>query len=152
MFKEFDRSGLITFGSGNLPHWNQEGVTYFATFRLGDSLPEAKLGPWRIERDLWLRRHPRPWTDAIQEEYDREFTARIDRWLDAGAGSCIFKDRSLNGFMREVLRSGHSTRYHLEESTVADNHVHVVVEPAPGVTLSQILHSWKSYSAHQIGL
>ena len=30
------------------------------------------------------------------------------------------------------------------------NHVHVVVWPMPPQTLSNILHSWKSYSAHEI--
>jgi len=31
---------------GNLPHWRQQGVTYFVTFRLADSLPQAKLDQW----------------------------------------------------------------------------------------------------------
>ncbi len=30
------------------------------------------------------------------------------------------------------------------------NHVHVLVSPLPGFNLKDILHSWKSYSAHQI--
>ena len=30
------------------------------------------------------------------------------------------------------------------------NHVHAVVTPNSGYTLSTILHSWKSFSAHQI--
>lgn len=27
----------------HMPHWRQAGATYFVTFRLGDSLPEARL-------------------------------------------------------------------------------------------------------------
>jgi hypothetical protein len=27
----------------HLPHWRQEGATYFVTFRLGDSLPQSKF-------------------------------------------------------------------------------------------------------------
>ena len=27
----------------HLPHWRQDGATYFVTFRLHDSLPQAKL-------------------------------------------------------------------------------------------------------------
>ncbi|MEN3000520.1 MAG: carbamoyl-phosphate synthase large subunit [Armatimonadota bacterium] len=32
---------------------------------------------------------------------------------------------------------------------VMPNHVHVVVQPLPNYPLSQIIHSWKSYTAHQ---
>ena len=42
---------------GNLPHWRQDGVTYFVTFRLADSLPQAKLDEWVRERDASA---PRP--------------------------------------------------------------------------------------------
>jgi putative DNA methylase len=31
------------------------------------------------------------------------------------------------------------------------SHAHVVVWPVPGHTLSEILHSWKSFTAHEIG-
>jgi len=38
----------------HLPHWRQEGVFYFVTFRLGDSLPLAILKSWVEERRIWL--------------------------------------------------------------------------------------------------
>jgi hypothetical protein len=41
-------------------------------------------------------------------------------------------------------------RYHLDEFVVMSNHVHVLVTPLGGYALSDILHSWKSYSANQI--
>ncbi|MCD8534518.1 MAG: hypothetical protein LR011_06935 [Verrucomicrobia bacterium] len=33
----------------NLPHWNQEGTTYWVTFRLTDLLPQEKIKPWKAE-------------------------------------------------------------------------------------------------------
>jgi len=33
----------VTFYFRHLPHWRQDGATYFVTFRLNDSLPQAKL-------------------------------------------------------------------------------------------------------------
>ncbi|MFH1497630.1 MAG: hypothetical protein ABII82_07365, partial [Verrucomicrobiota bacterium] len=39
----------------NLPHWDQQGATYFVTFRLGDSLPGTLLAQWKSERDDWLK-------------------------------------------------------------------------------------------------
>jgi type I restriction enzyme R subunit len=45
----FDVEAPIAFLSGDLPHWRQEGTTYFVTFRLADSLPREKLQQWRAE-------------------------------------------------------------------------------------------------------
>ncbi len=46
-----------------LPHWTQEGRTYFITFRLADSLPQDKLKQWVEEKNTWLKFHPEPWAD-----------------------------------------------------------------------------------------
>lgn len=34
-----------------LPHWQQQGATYFITFRLADSVPKEKLDRWILERE-----------------------------------------------------------------------------------------------------
>ncbi|MCU0858160.1 MAG: transposase [Pontiellaceae bacterium] len=49
-----------------------------------------------------------------------------------------------------ALRHFDGQRYTLDEFVVAANHVHVLVTPAPEHELSEILHSWKSFSAHEI--
>ncbi|HVC92622.1 MAG TPA: hypothetical protein VND64_02980, partial [Pirellulales bacterium] len=41
-----------------LPHWRQDGATYFITFRLHDSLPQAKLNELRAFKTDWERRRP----------------------------------------------------------------------------------------------
>jgi REP element-mobilizing transposase RayT len=41
-------------------------------------------------------------------------------------------------------------RYDVHASVVMDDHVHLVVEPLRVYTLSMLLHSWKSYTAHAI--
>ena len=66
--------------AGNLPHWRQEAVTYFVTFRLADSLPQAKLDEWSRQRDAWLATHPQPWTAATRNAYHKQFTAKIEKW------------------------------------------------------------------------
>jgi len=38
-----------------LPHWRQESVTYFVTFRLADALPQSKLRELAALREQWLR-------------------------------------------------------------------------------------------------
>jgi hypothetical protein len=41
-------------------------------------------------------------------------------------------------------------RYDLDRFVVAANHVHILVTPRPGYELSDILHSWKSFTANQL--
>ncbi len=43
MLQAFDPEGEFEIRHRNLPHWRQQGATYFVTFRLNDSLPQAKL-------------------------------------------------------------------------------------------------------------
>jgi REP element-mobilizing transposase RayT len=38
----------------------------------------------------------------------------------------------------------------LDEWVVMPNHVHVLCEPVGGNELSEILHSWKSYTANEL--
>ena len=33
----------LTMYHRNLPHWRQDGATYFVTYRLADSLPQCKV-------------------------------------------------------------------------------------------------------------
>ncbi len=56
------------------------------------------------------------------------------------------------GFREVAAALAHfqATRYLLREWVIMPNHVHAVVTPLAGYELSDILHSWKSYSAHQI--
>ncbi len=58
---ELDLSQPVSHSpGGNLPHWRQDGTTYFVTFRLADSLPKTKLRQWTLERNEWLERNPKP--------------------------------------------------------------------------------------------
>ncbi|MDZ4344994.1 MAG: DEAD/DEAH box helicase family protein, partial [Candidatus Binatia bacterium] len=87
----FDPKEPVAFLSGDLPHWRQDGATYFVTFRLADSLPQEKLAEWRKERDQWLGQHPEPHNEAARKEYYERFPQRLQQWLDAGTGSCVLE-------------------------------------------------------------
>ena len=41
-------------------------------------------------------------------------------------------------------------RYTLGSFAIAGNHVHVLVAPLQGIDLSEVMHSWKSYTAKAI--
>ncbi len=135
--------------AGNLPHWRQEGKTYFVTFRLADSMPQEKLEQWIEERDAWLKAHPEPRAAHLGVEYRRLFSERFEQWLDAGYGACTLAKPDIKELVEKALRFFDGTRYTLGEFVVAINHVHAVVTPLAGYPLSDILHSWKSFTANQ---
>jgi len=133
-----------------LPHWRQAGVTYFVTFRCADALPQDKLIEWQQELERWLTEHPEPHDLVNRGEFYRRFPARLQRWLDAGYGSCPLRDSADRATVESALRFFDGQRYHLIDFVVAANHVHGIVSPLSGFELSAILHSWKSYTANQI--
>ena len=145
----FNPDASLVIRRGKLPHWRQEGVIYFVTFRLADSLPQAKLDWLRREKELWLDLNPAPHTISQSEEYHRIFTETTDRWLDAGYGRCILAQSSCRKIMESSLMHFDGVRYELGEFVVMANHVHVIVAPIGEHALSRILHSWKSFTAHQ---
>ncbi len=146
----FDPEAPVGHLTGNLPHWRQDGVTYFVTFRLADSLSQEKLQRWRAEMEDWLEAHPEPHDETTRQEFYDRFPARIQRWLDAGYGSCILGIEPVKELVEKALKFFKGERYSLDEFVVAKNHVHVLVTPTNGHLLSEILHSWKSFTAKEI--
>jgi D-tyrosyl-tRNA(Tyr) deacylase len=149
-FSPFDPTVVVSKTHRRLPHWQQEGRTYFVTFRLADSLPHDKLERWMTEREAWRRAHPAPLTPEQQEEYDRLFDDRFQEWLDAGHGECTLRQPQLAHVVAESLRHFHGERYELTAFVIMPNHMHALVTPVGEWSLEQIVHSWKSYTANQI--
>jgi adenine-specific DNA methylase/REP element-mobilizing transposase RayT len=150
LLQYFDPNEPIANLSGNLPHWRQEGVTYFVTFRLADSMPQEKLREWEEERGAWLKEHPEPHDEETRKEYYRLFPERFQNWLDAGYGECLLARPEIKEMVENALSHFEGKRYHLDEYVIMPNHVHVIVTPSEENNLSEILHSWKSYTAHEI--
>jgi len=144
----FDPNTRVVIRRGKLPHWRQEGVIYFVTFRLADSLPQAKLDWLRREKELWLRVNREPRSACQQRQYEERFTQVVDRWLDAGYGSCILARPDCKLIMESSLAHFDGIRYELGEFVVMSNHVHAIVAPIGENQLTSILHSWKSFTAH----
>jgi len=133
-----------------LPHLFLEGATYFVTFRLADSMPQAVIERWRGEQDEWLRANPTPRSEAQEIEFRSHFHLRRQAWLDAGHGSCVLRNPAVSKFVAESLHFFDGKRYALGDYVVMPNHVHLLVTPREGYGLSQILHSWKSFSSKAI--
>ncbi len=145
----FDPDAPLTIHRGKLPHWRQESVIYFVTFRLADSLPQAKLDWLRREKELWIKLNPEPHNPRQQDEFHQRFTETMDRWLGTGYGSCILARPDCQAVMESSLRHFDGERYELGEFIVMPNHVHAIVATIWGHPLTPILHSWKSFTSHQ---
>jgi primosomal protein N' (replication factor Y) len=146
----FDPADPIANIHGNLPHWRQDGATYFVTFRLGDSMPKEKLQQWNKERAEWLEAHPEPHDATTKQEYYELFPQRFQNWLDQGMGSCVLSQPELKKIMEDALSHFDGTRYRLREFVIMPNHVHILFSPLGEHRLSEILHTLKSFTANEI--
>jgi len=101
----FDPNSEYQTSRRNLPHWNQEGVTYFVTFHLADSLPAKKLDAFKEEKNRWLDVNRPPLSETQLKEYHQRFSGRIQHWLDAGSGSCVLARPEIQSLVEGALKS-----------------------------------------------
>lgn len=146
----FDPYSSVNPKEHRVPHWHQPGVYCSVTWRMGDSLPREVLDEWKAERDAWLREHPEPWTEAIELEHFDRFSRRMDKWLDAGKGSCPFRKPELARIVGDAILHFDGDRYEVVSYVVMPNHVHVLFRPLNGHTIGEIVKSWKGFSAREV--
>ncbi|MFN8338280.1 MAG: transposase [Saprospiraceae bacterium] len=153
-FGYFNPADDLEIYYGDLPHWRQDGVIYFVTFRLADSLSQTQLKQIMEDRETWLRinrnRNHNDFTKEDWETYNELFHQRIEKWLDAGYGSCVLKDIEIIKIVVNALKHFDEIRYRLDSYVIMPNHIHIIVAPFSGYSLSQITHSWKSFTANEI--
>jgi REP element-mobilizing transposase RayT len=134
---------------GRLPHWEREGGTYFVTFRLADSLPRTVVAKI-VERQRVLASAKRsglkllPFQRVLIADYS---PTKIERYLDSGTGACYLRDARIAELVAQALRFWDGQGYRLAAWCLMPNHVHVVFRLLPGQELSNLLRSWKSYTA-----
>ena len=133
----------------NLPHWEVGQATYWITFRLADSIPQSKIAVWREEYEEWAKRHPQPWDDVVWAEYDERFGDRLDKWLDAGMGSCALARQDMREVVRESLLYCDGSRFELCGAVIMPTHVHCLMRPFDGYKLSALMRAIKSVSARK---
>ncbi len=136
----------------HLPHLKRVGASYFVTFRLAGTLPREVLLRLKRERETIIAQAlaaKRPLTWPEQNELFRWYSTRVDRYLDAGHGDCWLRRPDLATLVAGALRFHAGERFELSAWVVMPNHVHAVVRPLPGWTLSKILQSWKGFTAHE---
>lgn len=168
-FVPFDEQRAVQIYRRSLPHWRQDGVTYFVTFRLGDSIPTHVTRQWNDERHRWLaarlRRtdlspsHTRS-TDLSpchlsprdQFLYHKHFNRKLQDYLDREIGECHLRDPRCVSIVRDQILSADGGSYHAGDFVVMPNHVHWLLAPATDEKLEQILRKIKGAVSHDCNL
>ena len=117
---------------GYLPHLYKDGCTYFVTFCLADVTKGRRLQ----RRTLTGNEDP--------TEIAASFEPR------PVAGNCILGEPQMARIVEDSLLHFQGERYALSAWCVMPNHVHAVITPSEGHSVSNILHSWKSFTASAI--
>lgn len=102
------------------------------TYRLADALP----------KDIIKRLN-----HGLNKKQKRE---TAEKMMDAGYGKCWLAMPEVAQVVIENWRYFHNKRYQLMAYVVMPNHVHILIRMFEGITLSSIVHGWKSYTAKKI--
>ena len=113
-------------------------------------MPHHLRARWESERATWLRFHPQPWTAETEREYHDRFSGAIERWLDAGHGSCVLRRHDCAAVVAEALRHFDGDRVAQISWVVMPNHVHAVFVLNSAWLLENIILSWKGFPARKI--
>ncbi len=133
-----------------LPHRQQDGATYFVTFRLADSLPRALLEEWDAEREAWLRSNPPPLSAEQEKMLQARFSSRMEHWLDQAHGSCLLRDLMYSQIVAGVLHRFDRERDVHHAWVVMCNHLHALFSLSSGQTLPKTLQGWKGVSSREV--
>lgn len=121
---------------GYIPHIDADEVTQFITFRLADSMPQEVLKRWRSDLES-------------NEITDADLRRRIETYLDQNYGSSVLKNRRIATLVQETLLKWDDSRHRLIAWVIMPNHVHILIQSLTGYAISEIMHSIKSYTAHE---
>jgi len=122
---------------GYVPHFEAGEIPQFITFRLFDTLPKKVLE--EMEEEL---KH-------LKDDTAREKERRLknEAALDAGRGECFLRDPRVAELVCKAFQHFDGEKYRLHHWCVMPNHIHALITPIFGVSLSSIVHSWKSFTA-----
>lgn len=133
--KESQSSGVHS--RGYLPHVDYPGLVQSIVFRLHDSVPRTVIELWQRELEC---------NNQLLER--RKWIERLERYLNQGIGKCWLAIPSVARLVEATLLHFNNNRYDILAWCIMPNHVHVLMCPRDGQSVSSILHSWKSYTAH----
>ena len=80
----------------------------------------------------------------------RRILKLLDKYEDAGYGQCYLRDDRAAQIVKDALFYYDQEKYEVVSWCIMPNHVHVLITLLKAVSLSEILHSWRSFSSNEI--
>ena len=124
-----------------LPHIENQPLQ-FITFRLYDSLPKEVIERFKAYKDALTH-------EESDKEQQRQLLILLDKYEDSGYGQCFLRDERIAQIVQEALLRSHGEQYELVQWCIMPNHVHVLIRVMPDISLSTILHGWRSFTSHE---
>ena len=142
---------------GYLPHIENKQYQMI-TFRLYDSVPKEVVDGWKETLSLLgsltssqrEQREPRRHSFSTYKTEADRLLALLDKYEDAGYGSCVLKPDNVARIVHDAIFFYHEKKYNVISWCIMPNHVHVLIEVMKNISLSSILHSWRSFSSNEI--
>ncbi|MEP7337491.1 MAG: transposase [Acidobacteriota bacterium] len=127
---------------GYLPHFDGGEIPQFVTIRLHDAVPADVIRRWNAELE--------------QTESDTTLRAlllhrKLETFADQGHGECWLRNESVAALVEGALQHFDGDRYRLMAWVVMPNHVHFLLTPLAGHSLSRIMQSLKTWTAQGAG-
>jgi REP element-mobilizing transposase RayT len=144
------------------PHWDQNGVLTFVTFRLVDSMPQGVVEHWKREQAEWLEQNECQVPDLAEaaalgrlpEPMRRQFLKfRKQRWhesLDDCHGRCLLRLPEVAQEVADSLLSFNNQRYDLERFVVMPNHLHLLVQMRDERSARKQITEWMRFTGRKI--
>ncbi len=126
----------ISHSRGYIPHVDPGEMTQFITFRLADSMPQTVLNRWK--EDL-----------KNGEITDAGLRKRIETYLDQNYGERLLSDKRVAKLVKHAILHLDGKKYRLIAWVIMPNHVHLLIVTLAGYTVSEIMHSLKSFTSHE---
>ena len=147
----------ITNNQGErLPRWEAQGAVYDLSFHLADSVPSEQLAIWREKREqLQIVLSDPSGSEtakaACRSEMSEVYNEHVERYLAAGHGECLLRDRVAAEAVAQVLEHDNGRLYALHAYTIMPNHLHIIVGGFNDTTLMKAtIDQWKRISAHAV--
>jgi putative transposase len=162
---------IETFTRRNLPHWYMPSATHFVTFRLAGTLPQPVLADLKAHKEQLLKKKMAGQTRASHRALvHKQLFAAYDHYLDRHRDIHWLDDPQVAAMIRRSLYFWNGRKYGLRAYCIMPNHVHVLLRPFDDERastsetlvlrevgeisdrdspLSGIMHSLKSYTAHE---
>ena len=123
---------------GYLPHFDPGEILQSITFHLGDAMPKSVITRWKGELE-----------HLEEKDAQIEFYERTEKYLDKGYGECFLQNRSIASMVQNALLYFDGERYKLIAWVIMPNHIHLLLKPKADNSLSDIVHSIKSFTAQK---